>query len=345
MAALTTIREDGTVEFAYAGSPPWHKSGVYVGAENFTSAEALEKASVNWKIGERDLMVATQIVGLDGVLTNGYKVVPNKRAFVREDTEELFYIGSTKYRPVQNDQLFGMFDKVVGEAGAIYNTAGSLKGGRIVFLLAELPGSYRLAGDLTTKYILIYNSHDGSSALRMRPTAVRVVCYNTLQLALRGHVEHEFRASHTTNIDARIHEAREAMDLVPVYFDNLGKVVDELVDHAMSEGEMHDFAYQLLNIEEDTDVAQIKGVKRLGLQTITQGFSEGTGNWGTNRWDAMNAVTEFVDHHRPVGQSLNTFSLVDVQDKRLEQAWFGTGHNMKQKAFAILSRGTDIDLI
>ena len=111
----------------------------------------------------------------------GYVEVPHRKAVVRTDIRRVLAVMTDRYVPVQNREAFSFFDTVVSAGEAIYHTAGSLRGGRRIWVLAKLPGDLRVSQtDILEKYILLVNSHDGSAAVTMRPTTIRVVCNNTL---------------------------------------------------------------------------------------------------------------------------------------------------------------------
>jgi len=123
---------------------------------------------------------------------------------------------STGYRAFQNREAFDFMDQLVGEQLAMFETAGSLKGGRRVWMLAKLPNELRIAGDDVVKpYVLLTNGHDGTAALRMIPTTVRVVCQNTLNLALgRAGSTEGLSIFHFENLDARVADARRKLGIV-----------------------------------------------------------------------------------------------------------------------------------
>jgi Domain of unknown function (DUF932)/Tetratricopeptide repeat len=161
----------------YAGQVPWHGLGTPVSTE-VTAGDAIKHAGLSWHV---DLQPVFAGAGLVQSLVAGVK------ATVRNTDQRALGVVGDRYMPVQNEDAFAFFDSVVGEGQAIYHTAGSLDGGRRVWVLAKLPGEVRLHQDeVTEKYLLLMNSHDGSTALRMLFTPVRVVCQNTLNLAMRG---------------------------------------------------------------------------------------------------------------------------------------------------------------
>ena len=124
-----------------------------------------------------------------------------------------FFLGvvSDRYRIVQNEEAFQFTDDLLGE-GVTYETAGSLQGGKKVWMLARLPRKYLIAGDQVVPYLVIFNSHDGSSGVKVAMTPIRVVCQNTLNLALNT-AKRSWTARHTENVLLRVQDARETLQL------------------------------------------------------------------------------------------------------------------------------------
>lgn len=337
MAHEITERDD----MMYVGETPWHGLGTRL-ADVATSAEAIAAASLGWKVIQTPVYTAIPRIaitnGVDGQHAVGsvdMKRVEGQLAIVREDTDEVFAIMSDGYTPVQNTEAFEFFDALAGAGEAIYHTAGSLKGGRRVWILAKLPGDLKISDtDILERYILLANSHDGSRAFSVQMTPVRVVCNNTLSVALGGE-ETRFKAKHTSNIMRRVNNARDLLGLSEAYFEMFMRGVERLVDARMTEGQMNDFSRRILGIAPKATADEIREPATTALFKLPALFVSGQGNHGETAWDAFNAVTEYVDHVRPIGRAMNTYGdrSVEVQDKRLDAAWFGNGAMLKQGAW------------
>ena len=154
----------------YVREKPWHGLGTEV-SEAPASLDALVYAGLDWRVEQEK--VCTE----DGVPIPGYKVN------VRSTDHAPLGIVSDRYKVVQNEDAFQFTDDLLGE-GVTYETAGALQGGRKVWLLARMPQRYVIAGDEITPYMVFMNSHDGSSGVKVAMTPIRVVCQNTLNLAL-----------------------------------------------------------------------------------------------------------------------------------------------------------------
>lgn len=308
---------------------PWHGLGTPV-PEAATSAEAFEAAQMDWKV---DMVpVFTRTVSPDHALAQ-WAEIKGKKAARRSDTEEVFGVMSDSYRPLQNIEAFEFMDKLAASGEMKYHTAGSLFNGRKIWLLAKLPGTIQVAGDSIEKYILLANTHDGSGSLIVQFTAVRVVCNNTMQFALGGG-EQKFKTRHTTNIMSRVDKAVDLLGLSEVYFNDLGRQATTLVNKPMRDSEFVSMTRKLFDMEgvKWDDLQRPQQEKVLTLQDL---FHNGDGNEGLSAYDALNAFTQYVDHESILGRNLSTLNNhdVNVQEKRLDSAWFGGGAGLKQAAW------------
>lgn len=330
-SGITT--EDG---MAFTDRVPWHGLGVKVEGLAMTAAEAIEAAKMDWEVSTTELYTNTAgITGRD--YSTFYKLLEGRVATIREDTGSVLGIVSNKYQPVQNTACFKFFDEIVGAGDAVYHTAGTLWGGRKVWILAHMGnGEYKLDnGDQLESYILLDNSHDGSSALRMRMTPIRVVCSNTLASATRGQAT--FAARHTSGITSRVAEARDLLGLNKAFMERFLGQCNEVADKAFSAPQMESLTYKLLGLEEGKSITQQRGVRSAHGEKMIDLFWDGEGNRGETRWDAVNAVTEFLDYERG-SRAMNSVGSTDdsVVSRRLDNSWFGDGATMRTKAWEIL---------
>ena len=153
--------------------------------------------------------------------------VDERVANVRSDTQEVLGVVGPGYTLFQNAQAFEFFDSVVGDRLAIFETAGALKRGRHIWMMARLPQTLRAAGnDEIHPYVLLANSHDGSRALRMVPTTIRVVCANTLHLVLgRNRGVKSLRITHNATLPRRVEEARRKLGIIGRRVEEFGQEV------------------------------------------------------------------------------------------------------------------------
>ena len=230
MPARITVTND-QAEMMYVGETPWHGLGTHLDAPS-TAEEAIVAAHMDWT-------VITQPVYTER--DKAFVSIENKLAVIREDTGKVFGVFSDRYTPMQNVDAFKFFDTVVGAGEAVYHTAGSFNGGSQVWILARMPEKFDVANDTFEKYILLNNSHDGTKALTMILTGVRVVCWNTNQYALGENKKRngaEFYARHTPHVMNRANTAQNVLGLSKVYFHNLMLGLERLASKEFARGDL-----------------------------------------------------------------------------------------------------------
>ena len=195
----------------YTRTAPWHNMGTRVD-EALTSKDALIYAGLDWQVLQEPVYTSA------GELVSGYKVN------VRDIDRNILGVVSDRYKIVQNEEAFSFTDALLGE-GVKYETAGSIANGKIVWMLAKMPQRYIISGDAIEPYLVFSNTHDGSGAIRVAMTPIRVVCQNTLNLALRG-AQRSWSARHTSNVLNRLDEARETLQLANAYMSQLGRSIN-----------------------------------------------------------------------------------------------------------------------
>ena len=328
-SGITT--QDG---MAYTDRVPWHGLGTKVEGLAMTAAEAIEAAGMDWTVATHE--VFAHVPHADG-LGGYYAKAAGRMATFREDTGNVLGIVSNKYRPVQNTECFKLFDEIVGTGDAVYHTAGTLWGGRKVWILAHMGnGEYKLDnGDQLESYILLDNSHDGGSSMKIRMTPIRVVCSNTLATATRG--DAAFAARHTSGITERAAEARDLLGLNKIYMERFLEQCNEVATKAFDIDQMHGLTYKLLGLDKEKSIQAQRGVRATHGHRMVDLFWSGEGNHGETRWDAFNAVTEFLDYERG-SRSMDSVGSTDdlAVSKRLDNSWFGDGATMRTKAWDIL---------
>ena len=197
----------------YTRETPWHGLGTKV-ANSPTSRDALRLAGLGWKVFQE--LIYTE---------NGEKIEGFK-ANVRNSDRKVLGVVSDRYKIIQNEEAFAFTDSLLGE-GVRYETAGSLMGGRKVWLLAHMPHEYIISGERISPYVVFSNTHDGSGAVSVALTPVRVVCSNTLNLALAT-AKRSWSMVHTGNIKDRLKEAGDTLFLAGKYMESLGKEFERL---------------------------------------------------------------------------------------------------------------------
>lgn len=196
----------------YVREKPWHGLGIHV-EEAPTSADALRMAGLDWNVVQRNIQVC------------GGAKIKNYKANVRDSDGTVLGVVSDRYKIVQNAEAFEFTDSLIG-GDVQYETAGSLNGGRKIWLLARLPET-EIVGDKTEPYLCFTNTHDGSGAIRVCMTPIRVVCNNTLNLAL-GSARRAWSVRHTGDMASKMHEARVCLEMASAYMNDLSQTADRL---------------------------------------------------------------------------------------------------------------------
>jgi phage/plasmid-like protein (TIGR03299 family) len=254
-------------------------------------------------------------------------VVPDTFAVVRNDPLNSPVLGvvSKDYTPLQNAEAFGFFDPIVGENAAIYHTAGALGQGERIWLLAKLPGQLRVVGDdVADKYLLLANSHDGKGSVQIKFTSVRVVCQNTLTLALGG--GESFRLVHTPDVKHRLKAAGQLLAQIRTRYDTMEEALQAMARVPVNVSQLTEYLTEVFKPSDPTDEGALVRAER-NRDWAEHFFDEGRGTRlpgvrGT-LWAAFNGVTELLDHRKTR----------QTPGQRLTSLWFGENYRLKARAF------------
>lgn len=276
----------------YTRTKPWHGLGVQV-QEAPESKDALRLAGLDWKVYQREVYTDS------GIKIEGY------RANVRNTDNKVLGVVTERYKIVQNEEAFSFTDTLLGK-GVRYETAGSLQEGKKVWLLARLPKEYIISGEQISPYLVFSNSHDGSAAVRVAVTPIRVVCNNTLNLALST-AKRSWAMVHTGNIKGKIHEAQETLFMTENYMSKLGKEFEELKRQKLSERQVKEYIELLLPLEKTTSLVTAKNVKKLrdDLRARYYDAPDLQDVGGNNAYRFINAVSDFATHNEPLRRTAN----------------------------------------
>lgn len=275
----------------YVREKPWHGLGTEV-QEAPNSEDALIWAGLDWQVEQKPVFAG------DGTLIPGYKVN------IRDRDGAPLGIVTDRYKVVQNEDAFQFTDDLLGE-GVTYETAGALQGGRKVWLLARMPHRYIIAGDEIAPYLVVMNSHDGSSGIKVAMTPIRVVCQNTLNLALDS-AKRIWTTKHTENVMSRVYEARETLELAEAYMGELGRGIDALSKIKLTDKQVMEFMAEFFPVELDMPEAQRKNNLRL-LEDMKLRYWEAPdlSNVDKNGYRFINAVSDFATHADPIRRTRN----------------------------------------
>ncbi len=275
----------------YTREKPWHGLGVRV-EEAPTSADALRLAGLDWEVAQEPIFTEA------GDAIAGYKVN------VRDRDRKVLGVVSDRYRIVQNREAFSFTDALLGN-GVRYETAGSLQEGKRVWILARLPREYIIAGERISPYLVFSNSHDGSGAVRVALTPIRVVCNNTLNLALDT-ARRSWSMIHTGDINGKMQEAKDTLFMAETYMDSLGEAFERLRRQKVTESQLKEYVEQLLPLEKDATPMQEKNTMKLREDMLRRYYDapdlRGVGN---NAYRFVNAVSDFATHAKPLRRTAN----------------------------------------
>jgi len=319
--------------FVSAQVPAWHRLGTVL-PDRFTAEEAMTHANLGgWNVRKIGLQTVAEI-GASGVTAP--VLMPEFVATVRTNphtgqVEPLGVVGSG-YHVIQNEDHAEVLNRLVDDSGAIFETAGSLHGGRQVFLSMKMPETMLIGGvDAVDLYLVALNSHDGSGAFRLLVSPIRVVCANTQAAALRHH-RSSFSIRHTSGAKARIEQARQALGLTFAYATQFQAEAERMISATIATDEFEQIIGKAFPESTSTTsrgrtaatdrVAKIKQLLRFS-PTLPDEFRK-------TRYGAYQAITEYVDHHAP------TRTRTGASAARAERAVLGSGVGIKSAAFDLL---------
>jgi len=307
----------GKASMFYTGEVPWHRLGVHL-QNPATAQEAIQAAQLDFRV---------QLKPVKTVINRKRIIVPNTFATVRTDTGDVLGVVGSRYEPIQNKDAFAFFDSLVGSDEAMYNTAGVLGKGERIWILAKLPGYIKVGKqDIVNKYLLLTNSHDGSAVVRAKLTPVRVVCSNTLSVALSGN-EQEVRIRHTANAIHKLEQAHKLLGLTNSLYTQLDTIFNRMALRKVTEKQLMDYVKALIPANPDATFQTRNENIREAILELHESGQGAEMNRGTV-WSAFNAVTEFADH---VQHSKDV-------SKHLKSIWFGGGEKLKLKAFELAQK-------
>ena len=297
---------------AYAGEVPWHGLGKRV-LPDLTPDQMMEEAGVNWTV--RKVPAYADI--------NGQKVAVGRSALVRDTDDAVLDVVGDDWYPTQNKDAFNFFEEAIAAGDMEMHTAGSLKGGKIVWALAKVKDSFVINGgkDRVDSYLLFSNPHMYGKSIDVRFTPIRVVCNNTLTLSLNTKSDNMVRVSHRAEFDPEI--VKETLGLAHNKLGQYEEYAKFLTSKRYNGDTIVEYfknVFPLTTTKEDGKARKdmSKGASiALDILETQPGADFSPGSW----WNAYNAVTYYTDHL--VGRTA---------DARMSSAWFGPNRNLKTNA-------------
>ncbi|RPJ28617.1 MAG: DUF932 domain-containing protein [Planctomycetaceae bacterium] len=308
--------KDGRARMVYVGEKPWHRLG--------------DKADPNVSFEEFMARAGTLFtITLEPIFGPNERLIPGFKSLTRDDTQETLDIVSDKYKPVGNDLFFGAAKEFLNDKSVGLETAGVLRRGRHVWLLCRVQESFAVAGgkDRTDLYLLLTNHFMAGSASSIMLTPTRVVCWNTICMALDG-AGRRWTHNHLEAFDAE--KAKAALGIGKQGFKKYAEQAEFLCARRMIDEDFVEYVKRVYDLKEPKEEATDKAEQRAAAQRVIDrlkailpaqpGADMAAGSW----WQGFNAVTHDNDH--VIGRSPST---------RLASAWYGVGAQRKTKALAL----------
>ncbi len=271
----------------YVRETPWHGLGVRV-EEALSSGEALKTAGLDWMVESLPMFI-----NIGGKMVE----VPNTFANTRSSDNNVLGVVTGKYKIVQNQEAFSFTDALLG-SNVKYETAGSLGNGEKVWILARMPDT-EICGDKYENYLVFYNSHDGKGSIRIACTSVRVVCQNTLNIALKG-ANRSWTTKHMGNMDSKMAEASRTLELAHQYQSAFKQEAEVLAGQPYSEGQFKIFVENLIPIADDMADRTKKNLLDMQTELFTRYTkAPDLADLRGTKWGVLQAVSDFATHRVP----------------------------------------------
>ena len=299
---------------AYAGEVPWHKLGVSV-SNDLTPVQMMDKAGLNWKVREVESFVEF----------DGKRIATGQKSLVRETDGKILTNVGADWNPVQNETAFEFFNDFVMNGEMEMHTAGSLKGGQMVWALAKVGESFELFGDdKIDSYLLFSNPHQYGKSIDVRFTPIRVVCNNTLTFSLSSKKDNSVKVGHRTQFDPE--SVKESLGVAKSQLNTYKDMAEFLGSKRFTTDSLIEYYNTVFPRTADK---RVQG-KALSVETLSRnaklaydaleqqpGSKYAEGSW----WQAFNSVTYITDHV----QGRNA-------DNRLYSSWYGPNQSRKANA-------------
>lgn len=297
------------------GEAPWHQLGTKL-HDSPEIAAGLKLAGLDWRVSLEPVFLA------DGTRAPAM-------ATVRETDRRILGVVGPRFRPLQNVDAFAFFEPLIATGEVELESAGSLRGGQRTWVLARIKRTpiviVPAADDIVYPYLLVANGHDGTMALRIGFTAIRVVCANTLAMAIEPSLSRLLRVRHHARAVDALAAIRDTLDLAMGQFRASTEQYRTLAQRQVSSTDLRRYVMRVLrpHAERGSEAEEHPIV-----ENITTLFEQGRGNahaavagtW----WAAFNAITEHLAHER--GRSA---------DRRLDGLWFGEAAQLNRRALDV----------
>lgn len=332
----------GKASFMSVKEKAWHGLGQVLD-KPATSEKAIVAAGLDYQVGlckvyanislpkddDRDLTVSSDVM----------RRLDRNYVTYRKDTNKVFAVVGSKYTVVQNKEAFRFFDSIVGEGSAIYETAGALGGGETIFITAKLPNYIRVGGsdDVIEKYLLLKMSHDGSSSIQAMFTPIRVVCNNTLNMALSRN-DGIISIRHTKSVHDQLEVAHKTLGIVNKLSEELQERYTQMALTPMTDEQTQDFVQKLVMTNEEYAIRNITDARKELVSSRKENIlgdimtyihsGKGGQDLATCKNTVFGAYNGITGYYNNVKQFKNA-------ESRMSSAVLGTGYATSQKAFVL----------
>lgn len=293
----------------YVKETPWHGLGKKLDSAP-TISQAIVDAGLDWNVSLRELFTG-----------DGVKV--SHRATCRDTDGSILGVVGPRYVPLQNNAAFDWFQPFVDSGECSLHTAGSLHEGQKVWVLAQLnrTNSEIVPGDEISKFLLLSNSHDGSTAIRVGFTPIRVVCANTMAMAHQCDQSKLIRIRHTKSSRQNLDKVREVMDTINASFEATAEQFKFLASRNFNQDDVSKYVKMVLNVENATELPTKTQNIISSIMECIEGPMQSAPNVAGTWWAAYNGVNEYLNYKK--GRT---------QENRMNNLWFGTGLAENRKA-------------
>ncbi len=308
-------------QMAYVGQTPWHGLGNSLAPKQPIEVWA-KQAGMDWQIQESEVRFMADQVGHLGTI----HTFADQKVLYRSDTKQALSVVSQRYQVVQPREVLEFYRDLTEIAGYELETAGVLKGGKKFWALAKTGQSMALKGnDLVNGYLLLATSCDGTLATTATPTTIRVVCNNTLTIAVNGATQ-AIKVPHSTKFDAQA--VKQQLGVAVSQWDTFMYRMRTLSERKVKSHEAMNYFLRVLcdtsaaNAGEPTTLVNERALKKVQSLYDGQGHGAALDSAKGTAWGLLNAVTEYVDHEKRARST----------ESRMDSAWFGQGATIKQRA-------------
>lgn len=276
----------------YVREKPWHGLGTMV-QEAVNSADALRLAGLDWTVEQNPIQLWQPELG---------EAIKNYKANVRTSDGKVLGVVSDKYKIVQNSEAFSFTDALIG-GDVRYNTAGSLNGGRKIWMLAQMPET-EILGDKVEPFLCFSNTHDGSGSIRVCMTPIRVVCQNTLNLALSG-ARRQWSTRHMGNLSQKMGEAQHSLEMANTYMGELAGYAERMANTKLYRDKLDSILDELFPSDDEDSKQKKINNKRVRDEFYVCYFADDIKKFQNTAYGAINAMSDMVTHNAPLRKTEN----------------------------------------